>query len=64
MFAAGLLTFAVVGRHGTYAPPAGLPLKATLVIDSPLASTGQCGETAFGAASCVFNGSGSTLRCR
>jgi len=59
----------VIGKHGSYAmSPADMPLKGTMIIDSPLATTGQCGEALFPgpapAPHCVFNPSGSTLRCR
>jgi len=65
----GRLKFMVIGRHGSYAmSPAHMPLKGTMIIDSPLATTGQCGEALFPgpapAPHCAFNPSGSTLRCR
>jgi len=45
-----------------------MPLKGTLVIDSPVAQTGQCGELLFAgpapAPHCAFNASRSTLRCK
>jgi len=45
-----------------------MPVKGTMIIDSPLATTGQCGEALFTgpapAPHCAFNLSGSTLRCR
>jgi len=48
--------------------PAHMPLRGTMIIDSPLATTGQCGEALFPgpapAAHCAFNPSGSTLRCK
>jgi len=65
----GKFRFRVVGRHGAY-PVAQdkMPLKGTLVIDSPIARTGQCGEAVFKETSltprCVLNASGTTLRCR
>src|SRR2546426_10938537 len=32
----------VIGRHGSYAmSPARMPVKGTMIIDSPLATTGQ-----------------------
>jgi hypothetical protein len=48
------------------ATPADLPLRATLVLDTPNATTGQCGEATFPGPSpvCTFTASGSTLRCR
>src|SRR5436190_24064075 len=44
-----------------------MPLKGTMIIDSPPATTGQCGEALFPgpapAPHCAFNPSRSTLRC-
>ena len=65
----GQLRFVVVGRGMTLAvTPASLPLRATLVIDVPNASTGQCGEATFPgpapAPHCAFSGSGKTAFCR
>jgi len=61
----GFRRFLVIGRHGNFAmAPGRLPLKVTLVIDSPLATRGQCGETVFPASSCTFNAAGGTLSCR
>jgi hypothetical protein len=63
--ASGLFKFIVGGKNGSYGVPANaLPLHATLVIDSPTAMTGQCGEVHYGAGSCAFNGSATTVRCR
>jgi hypothetical protein len=61
----GGLRFSVKGRNGTWdGMDAVTPLRATLVLDPPDAPGGQCATTAFGATSCAFTGSGSTLRCR
>jgi len=65
----GRLRFLVIGRHGSYGvSPAELPMKGTMVIDSPVARTGQCGEMLFPgpapAPHCAFNASRSFLRCR
>jgi len=65
----GRLRFVVTGQHASYAlSAASMPLKGTMIIDSPLATTGQCGEALFPgpapAAHCAFNPSGSTLRCK
>jgi len=67
--APGLLRFLVSGRHGTYGvSPAEMPLKGTLVIDSPVARTGQCGELLFTGSApaphCAFNTKHGTLRCK
>src|SRR5207244_6689453 len=67
--ARGLLRFRVSGRHATYGvASAEMPLKGTLVIDSPIAQTGQCGELLFPGPApsphCAFTASRGTLRCR
>ena len=50
--ATGGLKFSVAGKKGTYVAAA-TPLHATLVVDSPVATTGQCAETGFGASDCA-----------
>jgi len=56
----GLVTFSVKGKTGSYAvAPADLPVTARIVL-AP--SGGQCGDASF--ASCTFNKSGSTLKCK
>ena len=56
----------VKGKNGNLPVLVGeIPLKATVVIDSPTAETGQCGEWTFpSAASCRFAGSFSTVNCK
>lgn len=57
------------GRNGGY-PVAhdAIPVSATVVLDSPRATTGQCGRATFPgpppAPSCRFNATGSALTCR
>ncbi|TMB54624.1 MAG: hypothetical protein E6J60_08185 [Deltaproteobacteria bacterium] len=63
------LSFVVSGKHGAYGvSPAEMPLKGTLVIDSPIAQTGQCGELLFTgvapAPHCAFNAKHSAMRCK
>jgi YVTN family beta-propeller protein len=65
----GLFKFAIKGKSMALAATAAdLPVTATVVIDSPLASGGQCGERTFSGPpptpACTFNGAGTTLRCR
>jgi len=43
----GELKFTLTGKLGTYGTPTPPTVKATLVIDSPTAETGQCGETTY-----------------
>ena len=57
------------GRNGAYAmSPDRMPLKGTMIIDSPIARTGQCGEALFTGPSsvprCTFNRTGTTLHCK
>jgi hypothetical protein len=66
----GQVKFTVVGKGGSFPVlPTQLPLKGTLVIDSPIAQTGQCGEAKFPGppdptGACAFNSSGSTVKCK
>src|SRR5262249_40623861 len=62
----GHLRFSITGKNGSYGvSPAKLPLKVTLVIDAPLAMSGQCGEALFPGLphqpTCRFNAKGATL---
>jgi len=63
------IRFSVKGKNGFYPIAADdLPLVTTLVIDTPVARTGQCGEAAFPAAppatfSCVALRGGDSVRC-
>jgi hypothetical protein len=57
-----LTGFAGQGKELTLPALTSTPLAATFVVDLPYATTGQCGQTAV--AACVFNGSGSVMRCR
>ena len=63
----GLLKFAVVGKLGSY-PVATPPVHAVLVVDSPFATTGQCGEAFFPGPppgpACTFTPGGTSLRCK
>ena len=62
----GRYKVAVKGRLGSYpVNVANLPLVATVVIDAPLATTGQCGEAKFVVPpGCVSLSSGKTVKCR
>jgi hypothetical protein len=65
----GTMRFDVKGKDGDYhIDPADLPLVATLVVDAPVARTGQCGEARFPGAwpdgpSCVSVQGGNTIDC-
>ena len=66
----GLVQFSVGGKNGSYpVPPSKIPVKGTIVIDSPKAMTGQCGEATFpgpppAIPACIFYSSGATLKCK
>jgi len=63
----GQLKFLFVGKDGSYLAPAGAPVTATLVIDPPVATTGQCGEATFVDGtdeSCRILGAGDRLLCK
>jgi hypothetical protein len=58
----GTLKFSVKGRKGSFAvATTALPLKGTMVIDSPFATTGQCGEAT---PPCRVVGNGKTILCK
>ena len=70
--APGWLKFVVVGQNGTYVMSATrIPARSTMVIDSPFATTGQCGEAFFTAGRaagpaphCSLRARGKTLVCK
>jgi hypothetical protein len=60
----GELKFTVQGKLGTYLKPVPPIVKATLVIDSPIAASGQCGESTYTEgtlSSCKFVGADRVL---
>jgi len=59
----GVYTIAITGKKGSYAVPSGgLPATMTVVMDPPLATTGQCVEIGFsGSAGCHISSNGSLL---
>jgi hypothetical protein len=61
--ATGGLKFSVAGKKGTYVAGA-TPLHATFVVDAPVATTGQCAETGFGASDCALGRGGAAITCR
>jgi len=64
----GWLKFVVIGQNGTYPmSPTRMPARGTMVIDSPFATTGQCGEAFFTTAPaphCSVRARGKTLVCK
>ncbi len=67
---AGMYKVVVKGRPGDYAIDlAHLPLTATVVIDPPLATSGQCGEATFAMIpparpSCAWSNDGDIVKCQ
>jgi hypothetical protein len=60
--APGTLKFSVKGKGGSFAPAAGaLPVVGTLVVDAPIARTGQCGEAT---PACQTRAKGKTILCK
>jgi uncharacterized delta-60 repeat protein len=53
----------LTGHTGSYVPGT-LPLTATVVLDPPMTTTGQCLEAAFGADDCTRSETGSSVVCR
>lgn len=60
----GQYTISVVAKNGSYGLPGALPLAATIVLDPPLATTGQCIEVGFPAPGQCIAGSNGTVTCR
>jgi hypothetical protein len=60
--AAGSMRFSVRGKNGSFtANQNNLPLHGTLVLDVPMATTGQCGESG---APCRVVAQGKTILCK
>ncbi|HEV7733729.1 MAG TPA: metallophosphoesterase [Candidatus Binatia bacterium] len=67
--AVGQYKFTIVGKNGTYpVPPTALPITATVIVDTPQATTGQCADAIFPgpkpAPTCTIDASGNTVKCR
>jgi hypothetical protein len=61
----GLYKFSLRGKNGAIpATVNDIPLKGMIIIDSPVAATGQCGEAIFLPDECRMSGSLSTVNCR
>jgi len=61
------LSFQIIGKNGSYpVNRSHLPLRATIVIDAPVAASGQCGQVLFpgGASSCAFASQLDVVKCR
>lgn len=63
----GLIAFSVTGTKGSWAV-SNIPVVATIVLDPPTATTGQCGQATFPGPrplpSCTLSRSGDTLNCK
>jgi probable HAF family extracellular repeat protein len=59
---AGALHIDVIGNG--VAPVSALPIKVAIVIDAPVARTGQCAEAILDAARCSLGPDGAPVRCR
>jgi hypothetical protein len=58
----GVFSVAITGKNGSYAVPSDrLPVLVTVVMDPPLATTGQCAEIAFGSSACHLATNGSLI---
>jgi len=58
----GVYSVAITGKNGSYAiQPGGLPVTVTVVMDPPLATTGQCAEIGFDPGACRLSTNGSLL---
>jgi hypothetical protein len=65
----GLLKMTIKGAHGTIAvTPADLPLTATVIIEVPMATAGQCAAQTFTGPLptplCAFNKKSTAVRCK
>jgi hypothetical protein len=61
---AGEIKFLISAKTGSFAMPTGPDLKATLVLDTPNATTGQCGEAEFVAPSCRLLSTSGRTACK
>jgi hypothetical protein len=61
----GELKFSIKGKKGFYPVfPEEIPLKASFVVDSPIAQTGQCGEVELNSGMCLFDQNHTKLQCK
>jgi hypothetical protein len=59
--------YTIVGKNGSFAVTASqLPLTGIVVLDTPDATTGQCGQATFpgGARTCALGKGGATVTCK
>ena len=60
----GRIKFLITGKKGFYPVfPDEIPLKVSMVIDSPYAQTGQCGEALLTSLECRFDTGSTKLQC-
>ncbi len=63
----GQVRFSVQARNGGYPLPASLPMRGTLILDPPYASTNQCGDALFPgpqSPACAFVAPPGTIKCK
>jgi hypothetical protein len=64
----GVFKIKVTGKNGNYAVPTGHSVKVTVVIDTPIAQTGQCGEATYPgpkpAPACALSRNRKALTCK
>jgi hypothetical protein len=60
---AGDLRFVIVGRDGTYLAPQGDAVVASLILDPPVDTAGQCGDAVFSSGECISR-AGTRLTCK
>jgi hypothetical protein len=62
--APGEIKFLVSAKKGAFALPVGPDVTATLVVDTPMAITGQCGEATFVDPACRIFPANGRLVCK
>ena len=63
----GQVKFNVAAAGGAYPLPASLPLKGTVILDPPYASTNQCGDALFPgptSPACAYTAPVGTIKCK
>ena len=63
----GQVRFTIQAAGGAYPLPASLPVKGTVILDPPYASTNQCGDALFpgpSSPSCAFTAPAGTVKCK
>jgi hypothetical protein len=64
---AGQVRFSIAAVGGAYPLPASLPVKGTVILDPPYASTNQCGDALFPgptSPACAYTAPPGTIKCK